>query len=46
MIRIRRKKDPMKTPSTWDTLSWIERIVYYGGPFFILWILSMIFGWL
>ncbi len=40
---IRKHKD-IKTPSTWSTLSWIERIVYYGGPFFILWILIMIFG--
>ncbi len=46
MIRLRRKKDSMKGPSTWDTLSWIERVVYYGGPFFILWVLNMIFGWL
>jgi len=43
MIRIRRKKDSMKTPSTWSTLSWIERIVYYGGPLLILWLMKMIF---
>ena len=45
MIRIRRKNDSMKAPSTWSRLSWVEKIVYYGGPLFILWILNMIFGW-
>ena len=42
MIRVRRKKDSMKTPSTWSTLSWIERVIMYGGPIFILWILYQI----
>ena len=43
MIRIRRKKDKMKSPSTWSSLSWVERLVMYGGPILILWILYMIY---
>ena len=43
MIRIRRKKDSMKPPSTWSRLSWIERIVMYGGPILIIWICYMIY---
>jgi hypothetical protein len=44
MIRIRRKKDSMKPPSTWSRLSWVERIVMYGGPILIIWICYMIYG--
>ena len=43
MIRVRRKKDSMKPPSTWSRLSWIERVVMYGGPILIIWILYMIY---
>ena len=43
MIRIRRKKDSMKPPSTWSRLSWIERLVMYGAPILIIWILYMIY---
>jgi len=42
MIRIRRKKDT-KTPSTWSRLSWVERLVMYGGPILIIWICYMIY---
>ena len=42
MIRVRRKKDSMKPPSTWSRLSWIERLVMYGAPILIIWILYMI----
>ena len=40
-MRIRRGKK-VKTPSTWEMLSWIERLVYYGGPFMIAWMVYMI----
>ena len=39
MIRIRRPKKSMKSPSTWSRLSWIERIVMVGGPIFLGWII-------
>ena len=41
-MKIRRKGE-IKPPSTWETLSWVERLVYYGGLPMILWILYMIF---
>jgi len=39
---IRRGKE-IKTPSTWDTLSWVERVIYYGGPIFIIWLFYLIY---
>ena len=42
MIRINRKRNTKKAPSTWSTLSWVERVIMYGGPFLILWILYQI----
>ena len=42
MIRLRRKKE-IKTPSTWSRLSWIEKIVMYGGPILIIWMCYMIY---
>jgi len=45
VIRIRRKKDNYKLPSMWGRLSWIERVIMYCGPFYILWILyHIIYG--
>ena len=44
MVMHIRRKDKPKTPSTWSTLSWVERLVYYGGLPMILWILYMIFS--
>jgi len=43
VIRIRRGKE-VKPPSTWSTLSWIERIVMYGGPILIIWICYQIYS--
>ena len=43
MIRIRREKG-IKTPSTWSRLSWVERIIYYGGPILIIWICYQIYS--
>jgi len=43
-MRIRGKRESsIKAPSTWSSLSWIERIVMYGGPPLILWVCYMIY---
>ena len=42
MIR-RGSGQEIKTPSTWSRLSWIERIVMYGGPILIVWVCYMIY---
>ena len=40
---IRREKE-IKSPSTWASSSWIERLVLYGGPILIIWICYMIYS--
>jgi len=42
-MRIRGKRETIKSPSTWSTLSWVERIVMYGAPILIIWVCYMIY---
>ena len=44
MIRRHRGKNSgIKAPSTWSSLSWVERLVMYGGPILIIWVCYMIY---
>jgi hypothetical protein len=33
-----------KTPSLWSMSNWIERIIIFGNPFFIIYIIWKILG--
>tara|TARA_Y100000004_G_scaffold116559_1_gene131029 strand:+ start:2193 stop:2321 length:129 start_codon:yes stop_codon:yes gene_type:complete len=39
-----RRKQKIKTPSMWSRLGWIERIIIFGGPVFIIYVFNKIIG--
>jgi len=39
-----RRKQKIKNPSMWSTLGWVERLVMFGGPILIVYIVYRIIG--
>jgi len=39
-----RRKQKIKTPSTWSRLGWVERLIMFGGPILLMYIFTRIIG--
>ena len=40
----KKKQIKSKAPSLWRSLSWIERIIMFGGPILLVYVISKIIG--
>ena len=39
-----RRPSNSKTPSMWSTLGWVERLIMFGGPILLIYIIYKILG--